>query len=533
MTRSTLARALGAVAFLTVVSKILGFLREASLAAVFGATSDTDAYVVAQTIPYLLFTTVSYALTTTFIPVYSQIREEQGNEASSRFASTAIWTVLSVGAVLVVFGEALARPLVMLVAPGFDRATAELTTYLSRIILPMVAFQLLSGLLTGLLQADGQFSISTAASLLQNVSIIISVVAFGPRYGIAAAAAGTLVGAMLSVLAKIPGLRLTSFRWTGAFERNNPGVKRLGILMLPAIVGGGVGELNILVDRILASRLPEGSVSALNYANRLMQLAPSIIGMSLVTVIYPTLATMAARNDRRGLSKNLANALGLVHFMLIPIAVGVLVLREPLVRIVFERGMFDADATQETAWALLFLSFGIAIFTMRNLVNRAFFALQDTTTPMILGAIAVCVNIVLNLLLVGPLRQGGLALATTISGFVGLVAGLFAFRRRSAVGFPARRLLSTVVRTGLSSIVMGVVVWAAYPRIRSVLSWHGSFLELIPVGTVVALGAAVYLLMAWVLRVPELALVLDIAGRGYRGLHARLIGATKDGGSSR
>jgi putative peptidoglycan lipid II flippase len=293
---------------------------------------------------------------------------------------------------------------------------------------------------------------------------------------------------------------------------------------LPAIVGAGVGELNTLVDRILASGLPEGSVSALNYANRLMQLAPSIIGTSLVTVVYPTLARMAARNDRKGLSKSLADALGLVHFMLIPIAVGVLVLREPFVRIVFQRGVFDAAATEETAWALLFLSFGIAVFTMRNLVNRAFFALQDTTTPMVLGIVAVGVNIILNLLLVGPLRQGGLALATTVSGFAGLIAGIFAFRRKSAVGFPARRLLSTVIRTGLSSVVMGVVVWIAYPRIQSVMSWQGSFFELIPVGIVVALGAAVYLFMAWVLRVPELRFVFDIAKRGLSGFRVRLTG---------
>ncbi|MGB4040377.1 MAG: polysaccharide biosynthesis C-terminal domain-containing protein, partial [Bacillota bacterium] len=158
------------------------------------------------------------------------------------------------------------------------------------------------------------------------------------------------------------------------------------------------------------------------------------------------------------------------------------------------------------------------------LVNRAFFALQDTTTPMILGMVTVCVNIVLNLLLVGPLRQGGLALATTVASLIGLVLGLLAFRRKSAVGFPARRLLSTVLRTGFASVVMGVVVWAAYSKIQSVMRWHGSFLELIPVGLVVALGALVYLLMVWILRVPELMFVLDTARRGLSELRGRLTG---------
>lgn len=524
MTRHGLAKAASIVAFLTVVSKVLGFLREASLAAVFGATSDTDAYLVAQTIPYLLFATVSYALTTTFIPVYSHVREESGKGAGFRFATTVIWAVLCVGILLVTAGEILARPLVRLVAPGFDAAVADLTAYLSRIIFPMMIFQLLSGIMTGILQAEGQFAVPTAAGLAQNASIITSIVVFGPRHGIASVAVGTLVGAGLATIVMIPALRQTGFQWTATLDLRDPSLKRVATLMLPAIIGAGAGQLNTLVDRILASGLPEGSVSALNYANRLMQLVPSIIGASVVTVAYPTLAQMAARQDRKGFTEGLVDALGLLHFMLVPIAVGVFVLREPFVRVVYERGVFDAAATEETAWALLFLSLGIAIFTMRDLVSRAFFALQDTTTPMILGMVTVCVNIVLNLLLVGPLRQGGLALATTVASLIGLVLGLLAFRRKSAVGFPARRLLSTVLRTGFASVVMGVVVWAAYSKIQSVMRWHGSFLELIPVGLVVALGALVYLLMVWILRVPELMFVLDTARRGLSELRGRLTG---------
>jgi putative peptidoglycan lipid II flippase len=329
---------------------------------------------------------------------------------------------------------------------------------------------------------------------------------------------------MLSTLAKMPGLRYTSFRWRRSFDLRDPGLRRVGMLLLPAIVGVGAGELNTLVDRILASGLSAGSVSALNYANRLMQLAPTVIGSSVVTVVYPALAKMAAKHDRKGLTEALSSSLGLIHFMLVPIAVGVFVLREPLIRIAFERGSFDAAATQETAWALLFLSLGIAAFTMRSLVDRAFFAMQDTTTPVKLGVVVVITNIVLNLLLVGPLRQGGLALATSVSSFEGLVAGLVVFRRKSSVGFPARRLLSTVARTGFASAVMGVVVWVVYHKAQLLMSWRGSIVELVPVGLVVALGAAVYLLMAWILRVPELSLVSGVARRGLRGVSSRLIG---------
>ena len=520
MTKSVMARAVGVVAFLTFVSKILGFFREASLAAVFGSTSDTDAYLVAQTIPYLLGATISYALTTAFIPVYSQMREEQGVEVGSRFATSVIWAVLTVSVLLIGIGEISAEQLVRFVAPGFRGQLADLTTYLSRIILPMMLFQLLSGLFAGILQADGQFGLPTAAGLIQNVSIIVSIVAFGPRYGIKSVAVGALTGAALACVVLVPALSLTRFRWSRGFDLGNYGLRRVGILMLPAIIGAGAGQLNTLVDRMLASGLPEGSVSALNYANRLMQLAPAIIGASVITVVYPTLARLIARNDRRGFTETMVDALGLVHFMLVPVAVGACVLRKPLVRIVFERGAFDAVATEETAWALLFLSIGIAIFTMRDLVGRAYFALQDATTPMILGLVAVGFNIILNLLLVGPLGQGGLALATAAAALIELATGLVVFRRRSPVGFPAQRLLSTVVRTGLAAGVMGVAVWFTHSRIQHMATEAGPFPEIVTVGLTVALGGLVYLAMVLILRVPETIAMINIARRGLGKLRA-------------
>jgi putative peptidoglycan lipid II flippase len=356
MSKATLAKAAGVVAFLTVVSKVLGFVREASLAKVFGATSATDAYLVAQTIPYLLFATISYALTTTFIPVYAHAREERGQEAAFRFANTVTWAVLALGLLFVLVGELLAVPLVRLVAPGFAGEVAELTVYLSRIIFPMMIFQLLSGVLTGILQADGEFAISTAAGLVQNVAIITSILVFGPLYGIGAVAMGTLAGAALAMIVKAPFARRLGFRLTMGFDVHDVGLKRIEVLMLPAVIGAGAGQLNTVVDRILASGLPEGRVAALSYANRLMQLAPSIMGASIVTVTYPTLAKLAAREKWAAFNAGLIDALSLIHFLLAPVAVGVLVLREPLVRIVYERGVFDAMATQQRYRPQAFIS---------------------------------------------------------------------------------------------------------------------------------------------------------------------------------
>lgn len=511
MSRATLAKAAGVVAFLTVVSKVLGFIREASLAKVFGATSATDAYLVAQTIPYLLFATISYALTTAFVPVYSQLRVEQGEEAGFHFANQMMWAVLLPALVLLLAGELMAEFLVGLVAPGFGGPVAELTAYLSRIIFPVVVFQSLSGVITGVLQVHGKFAIVAASSLAQNVAIIAATLLFGRRYGIVAVAVGALLGSGLMTAAKLPALKRTGFRCQRLFDIHDPSLRRMGILMLPAILGAGAGQLNTLVDRILASGLPEGRVAALSYADRLMQLTLGVLGAPIVTVIYPALAKVAARRDWRAFSESLANALSLVYFLLMPAAVGMLVLREPVVRIVYQRGVFDAVATQETAWALLFLSLGTATFKMNDLVNSAFFAIQDTTTPVLLGILTVATNVVLNLLLVGPLEQGGLALATVLASVVGLTAGLLALERRLPTGLGARHLLSSAFRTTTTSTIMGGVVWFAYPHIERMLPASGTMLELMRVLSASAVGAVVYVSLAWVMRVSELVMIADIA----------------------
>ena len=515
-TKSALAKAAGILACLTVVSKVLGFIREASLAAVFGATAVTDAYLVAQTIPTLLFATISSALTTTFIPVYSHIRENDGQEAAFGFAGNVMWAALGLGLVFVVTGEILADPLVRLVAPGFGGSVVDLTVYLSRIIFPAMIFQLLSGVMTGILQAHGQFGISTVAGLVQNMIIIGSILFFGPQYGIPAVATGTLLGTGLATLVKAPALQQTGFRWRGQFDVRDSGIRRMLMLMLPTIVGAGAGQLNGLVDRILASRLPGGRIAALNYANRLVALAPGILGAPILTVAYPTLARLAARNKWDAFNAGLIDALSLVHLLLAPIAVGVLVLREPLVRIVYQRGTFDTVAAEQTVWAVLFLSLGVGISTMRNLVSRAFCTMQDTVTPAVLGFITVMINVALNLLLVGPLEQGGLALATTLASLVGLMASLLVLKRKSSAALRLRALLGSMARTGLAALGMGIVTWMMQARIFAAFPVHGATMELAMLIPIVGISAAVYAGLAWILRVPCFGMVVEMALQVFR-----------------
>ncbi|MDI7247118.1 MAG: murein biosynthesis integral membrane protein MurJ [Bacillota bacterium] len=428
--REGLFKAAGIIVFVSIVSKLLGFARETSLAAVFGATYATDAYLVGQTIPMLVFAAVGAALGNTFIPVFSQVRRDRGREAAFRMASSVInaTVVLSLACVLV--GEAFAGPLARLVAPGFQGPVHALTVTMSRIMFPMVLFQGLSGILTGMLQTEGNFAVPALVSLAFNAVLIASILGLGPVFGIGAVAAGTVVAVAAQALLQMPALARLGYKWEPVVDFRDPGLRRIGALVGPVLLATAVGQLGLVVDRVLASGLAEGSVAALNYGNRLMGLVPGVFGLAIITVMFPTLAGFAAARDFARFGRAFAEAAKMINFILVPAAVGMAVLRVPLVRLAFERGAFDARATEATAWALLFFCVGVSVFTLRDMVSRAFFALQDTTTPMIVGAASVGINIVLNLLLVGPLKHGGLALATSLAGVFGVAVLLWMLRER-------------------------------------------------------------------------------------------------------
>lgn len=525
MTRGQLARAAAIIAFLTILSKPIGFIREASLASLFGATFAADAYLMALTIPSLLFTAISQAIGISFIPVYSKIGAEEGKEAAFRTANTAINVTLVVAVLLVIGAELLAPALVSLVAPGFEGAVRDLTIVMVRILLPVIVFQAVSGVMIGVLQAEGNFTVPAAADFAHNVLWVAAIVVLGSRYGIVPVAAGTLAAMAVPTFMKMPAIFRLGLRWRPTINLRDPGLRQMGLLILPAIVGAGATQLNVIVDRVLASGLPEGRIAALNYASRLTYLVPSIVGTTINTVIFPTLARMAARKEWAGYAQGVADALSLIHFLLLPVAVWMALLRTPIIRIVFERGAFDAAATEATAWALLYLSPIVVFSSMSELLNRSFFALHDSKTPMRIGLAAVGVNIVLNLLLIGPLEHGGLALGTSMATLFGVLVLLWSFRRTSPTALPLRRLGRSVFGTVFASGAMGLVLWLGLHYVEGFATAGFSTLALIGrVVLITAVGGIVYGLVAGMMRVQEVATVRKLLAHGLQRLHAKSSG---------
>ena len=289
---------------------------------------------------------------------------------------------------------------------------------------------------------------------------------------------------------------------------------------MPILLATGAGQLGLVVDRILASGLTEGSISALNFGTRLTQLPLGIFIMAVTTVLNPTFSQLAADREMHGLRRAMVAGVRASIFLTIPMAVGLIVLREPIVRVLFERGAFDPRATEMTAFAVLFFSVGLLPMALREVISRVYFALQDTMTPMMLGIAAVAVNIILNFALIGPLAHGGLALATSLASYFAVFI-LFAVLRKRLGGLGGLEMLDSLWRVSLASGVMGAGVYALWPALAKVYPAPGFFLEAVLLAASICAGAAVYAVAAYLLGLPELKSGLDFAGKAAKRLFRR------------
>ncbi|HUW64166.1 MAG TPA: murein biosynthesis integral membrane protein MurJ [Spirochaetia bacterium] len=511
-TRAFLLKSAGIVAIFTIASRLTGFIRDTVLAYKFGATDFTDAYQVGLNIPFILFTAVNTALTTTFIPVFARVRREEGLDAAFRTSVAVINYSLLVGVILVALGEIFAVPLTRLVVPYFPEPKILLTAYLTRLMLPMILFQMLSGIFTGMLQSMNSFSLPALLGVISNGVIIASIAAARPGSGIMLAAWGNAVGFLVIVLVQLPALWKMGFRWGLVFERHNPGLVRMSQLVGPILIGSGVGQVGLLVDRMLASSLTGGSISALNYANRLFSLPGGTLGLAVYTVMYPTLAGLMARGDYDGFKRVLNEAIRFLNFMLFPIMVVLILLRFPIIELAFQHGVFDSRATVLTAFALLFFSLGIVTSSVRDLVGRAFWSQQNTITPMLIGIASVLVNIILDLALIHPLALGGLALGTSAAALVNSSLLLWMLKKKlGSIG--AGLLLSSFWRVVVASGLTGLVAVWSYRLL--LLVWPGERLshQVLRLLLAVAAATVTYLTSTHVLRLPETRMLFHLVRR--------------------
>lgn len=517
-TARTLASAALVVTVCTVISKLLGFGREAALAAVFGASYKTDAFVVATNIPNSLFSLLGAALTAIAVPVFTEyLNRPEKSEEYARLLWGSFHAVTFLALVLATLGSLLAEPLTRLVAPGFSPVGLTLAIRLSRVMMFLMVPLAISGWATGVLHSYKHFLMPAAIGIPMNIVMIAAILLAGKFGDIYWLAWASLLATATQAAIQLPPLLRRVPRYRLILDPRLPGLMKMARLAVPVLVGVGVNQINLFVDRMLASGLEPGSISSLNYAQKVVQLPYGLLGLPVITVLYPKLATHAARDDLDGLRRALNRGLTALALVMVPVTVGMVILREDLMRFLFERGAFTPADTQRTAAAFLFYGLGLLPMVWRDYLTRASYALQDSRTPLWTGLVSTGINIVLNLALVRRYGLPGLTFSTAVSTLVNCLFLLGMLRRRlGALG--GRRLIREGVKLGLAAAPLAVFLVLASPVLvpaanTSAMAGSAGGASFVRLGAgLVAAGVSgglLYGLVCWALRVQEIQLLLD------------------------
>lgn len=400
---------------ITVLSKIIGFFRETTFAGFFGVTQQADAYNMASTLPSIIFISIALSIANSFVPIYSNIYNRQGEHEANLFTSSVINILMIFSAVVTLIGVVFTHWIVRILTLGSYRGDIfNLTVAQARIMFLMFAFVILSYFISALLNARMRFIVPQLAGMPMSIAVIISIVFFSPTYGIIAVSIGTVIGSILQVLIQLP-VFLKKFKYYPVLGLQNLNTKEMFVMALPVLLGSMVQQVNSVVDRMLASRLSDGNVSAIKYANMLIGFVLGVIIMAIATVVYSQLSKLSSLEHKISFNRVVRRSLAIMVILLLPLTAGAVIFSSDIIRIVYQRGAFDTGATSLTASIFAFYALGMVPMGLTEVLTRGFFALKDSKTPMKIGIASVSINIVLNFILVRFLEARGLALASAIS----------------------------------------------------------------------------------------------------------------------
>lgn len=507
-----LVKAAALVALMTLVGRILGLVRDIVSAKRFGTNWQWDAFLYAFMLPNLFRRVVGEGgLTSAFIPVYNEIAEKQGRAEAFRFANT---VVSFLSCVLLVFIFGVEGLLTLLLKIGFQSSTVMLTLELSRILFPYLWFLSLYALGMGILNSHRHFLAPSMGPAILDLLWILGVL-FVPAW-----AAGDFIGrirwlsyailiaGLMHVAVEVPPLLKIGFRFRWIWDTSCEGMKKVWRLLLPVVLSFAIVQINITVDMTLGMWIGSGANSSLWYGNRLMQFPLGIFALAMGTALLPMLAQQIARNEKEAARKTLSFALRSIFFIIVPSSVGLIVLRQPIIQMLFERGEFDAVSTARCAAVLLGYTVGLFAFAGQKIMNSGYYAAHDSKTPMRTAVLALLTNIVLNLAFMGPLKEAGLALATSISGIIQF-AQLIYFYPKKVGEFPSREVAISFLRILLASLAMGVVCYFSWELFKLWFPGQSTPMQLVQVFASMAVATLAYLGICFLCRVQEVREAFD------------------------
>ncbi len=499
----SLLRAVATVGGFTMMSRVLGFVRDVIVAAVLGAGPLADAFFVAFKLPnFLRRLFAEGAFNAGFVPLFARTLEGEGREEAKRFAEEAQAVQLTVLLIVVLAAWLFMPAVIRVLAPGFDPDSVQYgaVVEMTRITMPYILFISLVALQSGVLNSLGRFAPPAASPIVLNITLIAAATVFLPLFENAAYAlawgvfaAGVLQWIWLAYSCHRAGLSI-GLRWPRITDR----VKRLFALILPGVVGAGAAQFNLIMnDVVFASFLPAGSISWLYYADRLNQLPLGVIGVAVGTALLPLLSRQLKAGDAQGAAHSLNRGIETALLLTLPAAVALIVLATPIIGTLFERGAFGPEDTHQSARALHMFALGLPAFVLIKVLAPGFFAREDTVTPVRIAIACMLANVVIAFILIWPLKHVGLALATSISNWVNaLLLGIFLYRR----GFLSSdaRLHRFLPRLLAACAIMGIAL-VPLPGLSAQLP------DIISLAITIALGGAVFFVSAHLLGVVSLA----------------------------
>ncbi len=515
--KGTIAKSAAVVGIAVMCSRVLGLVREQVFAGLFGAGYTYDAFVVAFRIPNLLRDLFGEgALSAAFVTVFSAYDTNRTQEETWRLASNVLTFILILLSIITLLAIFFAGPLVTLLAPDFSLIAGKviLTKKLTQIMLPFLIFISLSAVVMGILNTKGRFFVPAMASSFFNLGSVIGGTGLAfilPHFGqsaIVGMAIGTLIGGLLQLGIQIPSLFRTGFRYKPTFDLSDPGLRRILKLMVPATVGLSATQINIFINTNFASSCPQGSVSWLYYAFRLVQLPIGVFGVALSIAMLPILAKQAAKKNITEMKKTMVSSLTMVFALTLPATAGLIILAEPIIRLIFEHGAFTATDTLATAQTLALYSIGLFAYSSNKVLVPAFYAIDKTRYPVIASFLAIVTNIIIIRLTIDRYQHLAIAFSTSCTmliNFIFLMIVLYI----NLNGFSL-----TVLGRGLMKIISGTLVlscllWIALPYFTPWL--HGSLiLQSVSLGVLIVSATLLYVYVLHLLKLSEINILTEV-----------------------
>lgn len=496
------------IMLITIISKIFGFGREITLAYIYGASSVSDAYLISITIPSVIFGLVAAGLVAGYIPMYSKILQDGGELEANRFTNNLINILLVICTIIIVFGLIFTDQIVKIFASGFEGETLALTVQFTKITLLAIYFTGIIAIFSGYLQIKGNFIIPALIGMPLNFFIILSII-LSPITNILVLAVGFVIAAASQILLMIPYMRRNKYKHKSIFDVKDKHMINMAYMALPIIIGVSVNQINVLVDRTIASQIVVGGISALNYASRLNGFVQGIFVLSITVVLYPMISKMAVEKNMIGFKRTLSEAITGINLLVIPATVGFIVFAVPIVSVLFGRGAFDVNAISMTSYALVFYSIGMIGIGLRDVLSRAFYAMHDTKTPMINATIGVALNIILNIILSKYMGIGGLALATSIAAIFTTVL-LFISLRKKIGPLGMKEISLSFIKILLASLVMGLISKISFDFLIA-----NFFSQNISLLLAIAVGAVSYFVIIYFMKIEGVDVIVNAIKRRF------------------